>query len=96
LELSVLDRAPYTTTVTLSYLFDESGATIRDPGLELRNYHDPRLAEATSVGRPHAGLRSVQSRLPRSTDGRWSGNMLLNKWLEYCAERGHRFAPALG
>jgi uncharacterized protein YqiB (DUF1249 family) len=96
LELSVLDRAPYTTTVTLSYLFDESGATVRDPGLELRIYHDARLAEATSVGRPHAGLRTVQSRLPRSTDGRWSGNMLLNKWLEYCAERGHRFAPALG
>jgi uncharacterized protein YqiB (DUF1249 family) len=94
LELSVLERAPYTTTVALSYLFDESGATIRDPGLELRIYHDARLAEATAIGRPHAGLRNVQSRLPRSADGRWSGNMLLNKWLEYCAERGHRFAPA--
>jgi uncharacterized protein YqiB (DUF1249 family) len=96
LELSVLEQAPYTTTLSLSYLFDESGATIRDPGLELRIYHDARLAEVTSVGRPQAGLRSVQSRLPRTGDGRWSGNMLLNKWLEYCAERGHRFAPAVG
>jgi len=96
LELSVLDRAPYTTTLSLTYLFDESGATVRDPGLELRIYHDARLAEATGVGRPHAGLRSVQSRLPGTTDSRWSGNMLLNKWLEYCAERGHRFAPAAG
>jgi uncharacterized protein YqiB (DUF1249 family) len=96
LELSVLERAPYTTTASLSYLFDESGNMVREPGLELRIYHDARLAEVTSVGRPHAGLRSVQSRLPRTTDGRWSGNMLLNKWLEYCAERGHRFAHAPG
>ena len=22
---------------------------------------------------------------------RWARNVLLNKWLEYCAERGHRF-----
>jgi uncharacterized protein YqiB (DUF1249 family) len=94
LELSVLERAPYTTTAALSYLFDESGETIRDPGLELRIYHDARLAEVTFVGRPQAGLRRVQARLPRSADARWSGNMLLNKWLEYCAERGHRFAPA--
>jgi uncharacterized protein YqiB (DUF1249 family) len=96
LELSVLERAPYTMTASLSYLFDESGGLVREPGLELRIYHDARLAEVTSVGRPRAGLRSVQSRLPRTTDGRWSGNMLLNKWLEYCAERGHRFAPVLG
>ncbi len=96
LELSVVERAPYTTTVTLSYLFDESGATIRDPGLELRIYHDARLTEVTAVGRPHAGLRHVHSRLPRSADGRWSVNVLLNKWLEYCVERGHRFAPAAG
>ena len=96
LELSVLERAPYTTTVSLSYLFDESGATVRDPGLELRLYHDARLAEATRVGMPRAGLQRVHSRMPRSTDERWSGNMLLNKWLEYCAERGHRFAPAAG
>ena len=96
LELSVLERAPYTTTVSLSYLFDESGATVRDPGLELRLYHDARLAETTSIGMPRAGLQRVQTRMPRSTDERWSGNMLLNKWLEYCAERGHRFAPAAG
>jgi uncharacterized protein YqiB (DUF1249 family) len=96
LELSVLERAPYTTTASLSYLFDESGNMVREPGLELRIYHDARLAEVTSVGRPHAGLRSIQSKLPRTTDGRWSGNMLLNKWLEYCAERGHRFAHAPG
>ena len=96
LELSVVERARYTTTLTLSYLFDDDGRTIRDPGLELRVYHDARLAEATSVGRTHGGLQRIQSALPRSLDRRWSGNVLLNKWLEYCAERGHRFAPVPG
>ena len=25
---------------------------------------------------------------------RWLRNMLLNKWLDYCSERGHRFTVA--
>ena len=28
----------------------------------------------------------------RELHQRWTRNMMLNKWLEYCAERGHRFA----
>ena len=60
----------------------------------MRIYHDARLAEATAVnvGEADTGLSRVSARLPRSADGRWSGNVLLNKWLEYCVERGHRFA----
>ena len=27
---------------------------------------------------------------------RWSRNMLLNKWLEYCVDRGHRFGAVHG
>lgn len=92
LELVVVERARYTTTATLSYLFDEDGRTQRDPGLELRIYHDAKLAEATSCGAPRAGLARLHAQLPRSPDSRWSDNMLLNKWLEYCADRGHRFA----
>jgi len=36
-------------------------------------------------------LRAV---LRRELDERWARNVLLNKWLEYCAERGHRFHPS--
>jgi uncharacterized protein YqiB (DUF1249 family) len=25
---------------------------------------------------------------------RWLRNMMLNKWLDYCLERGHEFTPA--
>ena len=31
----------------------------------------------------------------REMGERWARNMLLNKWLEYCAERGHRFEAAV-
>jgi len=93
LELAVLERAPYTTTLALSYLFEQDGEVQREPGLELRVYHDARLAEATAVHGTgcHPGLRRIASSLPRTTDSRWSCNMLLNKWLEYCCDRGHRF-----
>jgi len=94
LELAVVERARYTTTATLSYLFEAGGRTVRDPGLELRVYHDARLAEVTAVGTTRAGLARVSTQLPRTADSRWSGNMLLNKWLEYCAGCGQGFACA--
>lgn len=96
LELVLVERARFTSTLELSYLFDEGGRTLREPGLSVRVYHDARLAEACALdgaGR-HAGLRRPGAALPSRQDARWSLNMLLNKWLEYCAERGHRFAPA--
>jgi uncharacterized protein YqiB (DUF1249 family) len=37
-------------------------------------------------------LRRLAADLPREHGRRWSCNMLLNKWLEYCAGNGHRFA----
>jgi uncharacterized protein len=94
LELVVLERARFTTTLSISYLFEESGETLREPELEVRVYHDARLAEASGIAGAarHAALRRLREALP-AADGRWRDNMLLNKWLEYCAERGHRFAP---
>lgn len=94
LELSVIEQCRYTTTLGMSYVFDDSGAAVRDPGLEIRVYHDARLAEArtTIVSPVHPKLRRFCASLPRDSDTRWSCNMLLNKWLEYCAGTGHRFA----
>lgn len=94
LELTVLEQSAYTTTFTLSYLFPAPGGVSRDPELEVRVYHDARLAEARgSAAQPaHAALRALRETLPPAVGPRWTSNMLLNKWLEYCADRGHRFA----
>lgn len=100
LKLTVLERGPYTTTLSLTYVFDAATAPVpaEDPDLEIRVYHDARLAEARSdAARPsHPGLRQLSERARReardsSLGPRWARNMMLNKWLEYCADRGHRF-----
>ena len=34
----------------------------------------------------------MRAGLPAQLGERWLRNMLLNKWLDYCLDRGHRFA----
>ena len=94
LELSVREQCRYTTTFCMTYLFGDGAERVREPGLEVRVYHDARLAEACGTeARPrHPELRRLAAGVPRDHGQRWSCNMLLNKWLEYCAGTGHRFA----
>jgi uncharacterized protein len=83
----------YTSVFRLTYEFDFDATPVRDPDLEVCVYHDARLAEVRSFRgfQRHPQLSKLQSRLKRELDQRWTRNMMLNKWLEYCAERGHRF-----
>ena len=108
--LSVTERTPYTTTLNLTYRLEEPGvagaagqaaATLGSPALEypdmgIRIYHDARLVEAQEWAGAHAHgvLQALQRHAERELDQRWARNMMLNKWLEYCLERGHRFSPA--
>ena len=93
LYLIPLELARYTSVFRLTYEFDLETARIRDPDLEVCVYHDARLAEVRSFRgfQRHPHLSKLESRLKRELDQRWTRNMMLNKWLEYCAERGHRF-----
>jgi uncharacterized protein YqiB (DUF1249 family) len=92
LQLAVLEHMPYTSTLTLSYLFGNADNSERLPDLRLRAYHDARLLEAEEFQAAHKtrgqGVRPGERELHQ----RWTRNIMLNKWLEYCAERGHRFA----
>jgi uncharacterized protein len=93
LHLIPLDLSRYTSVFRLTYQFDLEGGAVRDPDLEVCVYHDARLAEVRSFRgfQRHPHLARLQSGLKRELDQRWARNMMLNKWLEYCAERGHRF-----
>jgi uncharacterized protein YqiB (DUF1249 family) len=93
LELSVVEQCRYTTALQMNYLFGTDPGAAREPGLEIRVYHDARLAEACGSGAvaAHPKLRSLVGGVSRSHGSRWSCNMLLNKWLEYCVGSGHRF-----
>lgn len=97
LYLRVDERTRYTTTLTLTYLFETPSGELTDPDLQVRVYHDARLAEALSSARwlQHQMLVSIRSQLRNHAGDRWVRNMMLNKWLDYCVERRHRFEAFL-
>ncbi len=93
LHLMPLESSRYTSVFRMTYEFECEGTLVRDPDLEICVYHDARLAEARSfrgINR-HPHLARLESGLKRELGQRWTRNMMLNKWLEYCAERGHHF-----
>jgi uncharacterized protein YqiB (DUF1249 family) len=93
LHLTPVELCRYTSVFRLTYVFDCPASQVRDPELEVCVYHDARLAEVRSFRgfQRHPQLARMQSGLKRELDQRWTRNMMLNKWLEYCAERGHHF-----
>lgn len=85
--LTVTERGPYTTTLRLTYLLDERGSALARPDMMVRVYHDARLVEAQSWEG-----QGERARTERELHQCWARNIMLNKWLEYCVERGHRFS----
>jgi uncharacterized protein YqiB (DUF1249 family) len=93
LHLAVEERSRYTTTLRLTYIFEDESGSLADPDLLIRVYRDARLAEVQACARwhRHSVLESLRSQLARDLGDRWLRNVMLNKWLDYCVERGHRF-----
>lgn len=91
LVLAVTERSPYTTDCELTYRFDEGSAIPSSPDLIVRIYHDARLVEAHSWARAHEHplLQGWRACMTNTLDERWARNVMLNKWLEYCLDRGH-------
>jgi len=107
LVLTVTERSPYTSTVNLTYLLPEAHGPRQYPDMRVRIYHDAHLVEAQPWQALHSRnpspaapcraqrpplARARQGCAERELDQRWARNMMLNKWLEYCVERGHRFS----
>ena len=95
--LTVAERCAYTSILDLTYELPDRHGPVRCPDMRLRVYHDARLVEAERWAGPVAGATlKTGGCAERELHQRWVRNMMLNKWLEYCAERGHRFAaPAV-
>ena len=91
LHVEIVRREPYTTTLRLTYWFEDAGIAAADPDLVVRVYHDARLVEAVSSGESHrhVKLRELAKSSNAELDRRWRLNMLLNKWLDYLFEVGH-------
>ncbi len=102
LVLTPTERSPYTATFTLTYELDSGTAAAPErlylPDMSVRVYHDAHVAEAQcwSPLPEHAAQHAARTPLgregvERELHQRWARNTMLNKWLEYCVERGHRF-----
>ncbi len=96
--LTLTERSPYTSTVNLTYLFAE------ETEVEQCAFRTCRCGCTTMPiwSRPTSGperhsqpvLKALRTHAERELDQRWARNVMLNKWLEYCVERGHRFSCA--
>lgn len=91
--LAVIEQCAYTSILDLTYELAAAEGTVRCPDLRLRVYHDARLVEAElPPARTAEAAVKAGGCTERELRQRWARNMMLNKWLEYCVERGHRFA----
>jgi len=94
LHLAVDAVTRYTVDLRLTYLFDDAAGQSADPDLHLRMYLDARMVEVISwsVSHRHEVLRQLALTSCRELDRRWSRNIMLGKWLDYLADRGHSLA----
>jgi uncharacterized protein YqiB (DUF1249 family) len=96
LHLRILERARYTTTLTLTYYLQDTHdyGFVPNPNLKIRVYHDARQAEVLSRNPRQTELHIHTPGLGMDTELvlRWRLNRFLYKWLGYCRHQGHGFA----
>ncbi len=93
LHLEVLERSKYTTTMSLTYRFDDIGGFVADPDVKVRVYHDARSAEVMSCLHRRFRLGGERHSLPdpASLAWKWDANRFLLKWVRFCVSQGHCF-----
>jgi uncharacterized protein len=97
LHLHILERCKYTTTLSLTYYFEDGEGRFPAPEIQVRIYHDAQLAEVIACGR-RRGVRHRdfdRFRADSSLDRKWQFNRFLQKWLAYSLRQGHAFLPPL-
>ncbi|MGA6104006.1 DUF1249 domain-containing protein [Pseudomonas solani] len=95
LALDVVEACPYTTTLKVRQ--ELSLPWLPSPQLEVRVYHDARMAEV--VGAENA--RRLRSFYPypnadmHQPDEKSQLNLFLGEWLSHCLACGHELEPVL-
>ena len=95
LHLRVLERCRYTTTVHLTYWFEQREGWRADPDLTVRIYRDAGVAETVDSCRSRcAFLADIDPTVGGWMERQYNRNLMLNKWLDYCLAKGHGFVMA--
>jgi len=100
LHLKIIDRTKFTTTIFLTYYFDDADGgeppvaveDVAEPALTLRLYHDAHQVEVLTGHLKHGRLR--YDHIPeKAIKIKWKLNRFVYKWLGYCLYLGHAFSP---
>ena len=96
LHLIVVERAPYTAELRLTYEFDGPDGRKLAPDLWIKVYRDARVAEALHCGArpPWLATDEGDPEAHRFLHDQWARNHMLAKWLEFLLEHGHGFSIA--
>jgi uncharacterized protein YqiB (DUF1249 family) len=93
LHVSILERTKFTTTLCLTYCFEEGGRGMEEPALTIRVYHDANQVEVLT-GHLRHGQQRFDHIPQKAIKIKWQLNRFLYKWLGYCLHLGHHF-PAI-
>ncbi len=95
LALDVLESCPYTTTLCVRQ--EHSLPWLPVPQLEVRVYHDARMAEV--VGAENARRLNIRYPYPNAAmhqpDEKSQLNLFLGEWLSHCLACGHEPQPVM-
>ena len=90
LHISILERTKFTTTLCLTYCFEEGGRGMEEPALTIRVYHDASQVEVLT-GHLRHGQQRFDHIPEKAIKIKWKLNRFLYKWLGYCLYLGHAF-----
>jgi hypothetical protein len=96
LHLIVVERAPYTADLRLTYEFNDADGKRLEPDIWVKVYRDARVAEALYCGKRAPWLATEESdpEAGKFLHDQWTRNHTLAKWLEFLLEHGHGFSIA--
>ena len=95
LRLEVVEVSPYTTTLQLQQ--EQHLPWLPLPRLEVRVYHDARMAEVVVAdnARRLRGLYPYPNEAMHQPDEKTQLNLFLGEWLTHCLACGHEFESQL-
>lgn len=93
LALEVLETCPYTSTLCVRQ--EHSLGWLPMPQMEVRVYHDARMAEVIGAqsARRFRGIYPYPNAAMHQPDEKTQLNLFLGEWLSHCLACGHELAP---
>lgn len=93
LALEVVESCPYTSTIKVRQ--EHSLPWLPVPQLEVRVYHDARMAEVIGAqsARRFRGIYPYPNAAMHQPDEKTQLNLFLGEWLSHCLACGHELEP---